>query len=79
MGADEKHAATYHGGEYTPSVRDLRICYVALRDQENTSLAEVREEFQRGIDRIRAEAWAEGHAAGEGSVKAKDNPYKENP
>lgn len=78
MGANEKHAATYHGGEYTPTVRDLRMCYVALRDKENTSLAEVREEFQRGLDRIRAEAWAEGHAAGEGSVKAKDNPYKEN-
>lgn len=59
MGADEKHAATYHGGEYTPPVRDLRTSYVALRDKDTTSLEEAREEFQRGIDRIRAEAKAE--------------------
>lgn len=59
MGVNEKNAATYHGGQYTPPVRDLRTSYVALRDKDTTSLEEAREEFQRGIDRIRAEAKAE--------------------
>lgn len=87
MGANEKHAATYHGGGYVPPVRALRTSYVALRDKETTSLEEAREEFQRGIDRIRAEAKAEAWDECMSSayidgvnrrVVNVPNPYKEN-
>lgn len=86
MGANEKHAATYHGGGYVPPVRALRTSYVALRDKETTSLGEAREEFQRGIDRIRAEAKAEAWdecvrslVYEDGTpveIKSNTNPYK---
>lgn len=76
MGANEKHAATYHSGEYTPPVRALRTSYVALRDKDTTSLEEAREEFQRGIDSIRAEAKQEALLE---ASKALDNDQSAEP
>ena len=92
MGANEKHAATYHGGEYTPmtmvhlndDLTRIKLTYAdSMRTRTGVGTATFDAEFDRAIEKIRAEAkavaWAEGHAAGEGSVKAKDNPYKETP
>lgn len=84
MGANEKHAATYHGGEYTPTTEQVREACI-LGHYPLPSLkqrSELGADFDRWLAKVRAEAkaeaWAEGHAAGEGYVKAKDNPYKEN-
>lgn len=89
MGANEKHTATYHGGEYTPTTAIVHSIYMTAWnstadpvDQQEIQ-DKARDEFTRWLEQVRAEAkaeaWAEGHAAGEGSVKAKDNPYKETP
>lgn len=66
MGANEKHAATYHGGEYTPSELAL---ITAWADQRRNLLEYAGEPFegvvertaqaQRTIAKIRAEAKAE--------------------
>lgn len=76
MGANDKLDATFHGGEYTPDAEQVRASFA------NSGIHRERPAMKAGFDRwletVRAEAWAEGHAAGEGSVKAKDNPYKEN-
>lgn len=78
MGADEKHAATYHGGEYTPSLEEIRrhwgLAVDAHRREERLA------EFDRMIAKIRAEtkaeAWDEGLQEGlQGGWE--DNPYKE--
>ncbi len=79
MGADEKHDATYHGGEYTPSTDVVLAAYMECEKRHvRTPDEKAISAFDRWLETVRAEAWAEGHAAGEGSVKAKDNPYKEN-
>lgn len=88
MGANDKLDATFYdpaSGEegYVPSVEFARGGYIYDRITLGVVDAEgAKAEFDRMIAKIRAEAkaeaWAEGHAAGEGSVKAKDNPYKEN-
>lgn len=84
MGANEKHDATYHGGEYTPDTEIMRFLFKIGRLTRNKNVGgeQMDDEFDRWLETVRAEAkaeaWAEGHAAGEGSVKAKDNPYKEN-
>ncbi|PMQ19309.1 hypothetical protein [Glutamicibacter arilaitensis] len=63
MGANEKHAATYHGGEYTPSTDSARRAYVfhtAGPKSPPQERAERREhEFDRWLAKIRAEARAE--------------------
>lgn len=61
MGADEKHAATYHGGEYTPDTKEVEDSYTM--DQVQISLRKstvvAREEFRRWLETVRAEAKAE--------------------
>lgn len=59
MGADEKHAATYHGGEYTPSTGQVRNAYGAhLADCRPVS-TDALNEFDRWLETVRAEAKAE--------------------
>ena len=53
MGADEKNAATYHGGEYTPSTEEVR------KHWENVGFAGTGTEFDRWLEQVRAEAKAE--------------------
>ena len=61
MGANEKHAATYHGGEYTPDTKEVEDSYTM--DQVQISLRKstvvAREEFRRWLETVRAEAKAE--------------------
>ncbi|MCS3494084.1 hypothetical protein M2368_003112 [Arthrobacter sp. JUb119] len=56
-GTNEKHAATYHGGEYTPSTEAVRSAFSHHRDAGmeayNTGL------FDRCLETVRAEAKAE--------------------
>ncbi|MGP9033655.1 hypothetical protein ACT17S_11355 [Glutamicibacter mysorens] len=66
MGADEKHAATYHGGEVTPSTDVVRYYYIDAsinveRYTGNVSLEGLRRsaEFDRWLEQVRAEAKAE--------------------
>lgn len=59
MGADEKHAATYHGREYTPSTGQVRNAYGAhLADCRPVS-TDALNEFDRWLETVRAEAKAE--------------------
>ena len=53
MGANEKHAATYHGGEYTPNVNDL--AGKCINDDDSIQITP--EMFDRAIAKIKAEAW----------------------
>lgn len=61
MGANEKHDATHHGGEYTPDTEEVEVSYTM--DQVQTSLRKstvvAREEFRRWLGSVRAEAKAE--------------------
>ena len=61
MGANEKHAATYHGGKYTPDTEKVEDSYTM--DQVQISLRKskvvAREEFRRWLEAVRAEAKAE--------------------
>lgn len=65
MGADEKHAATYHGGEYTPDLDDLRDLWVDSKlDHLPRAVGiplvpTVQAEFNRWLETVRAEAKAE--------------------
>ncbi|MFC9934599.1 hypothetical protein [Glutamicibacter sp. NPDC127525] len=57
MGANEKHAATYHGGEYTPSTKAVRASFSHHRDAGmETYNAGI---FDRWLETVRAEAKAE--------------------
>ena len=58
MGADEKHAATYHGGEYTPSTGQIRSSFTRGIRRE-VGLAQANRAFDRWIEIVRAEAKAE--------------------
>lgn len=58
MGANEKHAATYHGGEYTPMQMRVRQAYARTGIDVRTKLA-LAEEFDRWLNQIRAESKAE--------------------
>lgn len=57
MGANEKHEATYHGGEYTPDEKQLRNAYLNVFTGERNETSNA--EFDRGITKIKAEAWDE--------------------
>lgn len=57
MGANEKHAATYHGGEYTPSTRAVRETFAHTGQPEST--AYLRAAFERWLAKVRAEAQAQ--------------------
>lgn len=61
MGANEKHAATYHGGEYTPSLGVVRESFALTRKGplKSNSGATAYAEFDRMIAKVRAEAKAE--------------------
>lgn len=70
MGADEKHAATYHGGEYTPTkympttddVRDVWVDRKVYHLPNSSAIAlvpTVQAEFNRWLETVRAEAKAE--------------------
>ena len=54
MSANEKHDATYHGGEYTPSLEEIRRHWglAVGTHRRNERLAE----FNRMIAKVRAEA-----------------------
>lgn len=57
MGANEKHAATYHGGKYTPDAEQVRASFA------NSGMHRERPVMKAGFDRwleaVRAEAKAE--------------------
>lgn len=70
MGANEKHAATYHGGEYLPTkympttddVRDVWVDRKLYHLPKSTRIAlvpTVQAEFDRWVETVRAEAKAE--------------------
>lgn len=55
--------------EYTPTVGELRQAYVEASGAtvaQESYYAEQVAEFERGIARIKAEAWDEGFGAGDG-------------
>ncbi|MGO4298271.1 hypothetical protein, partial [Glutamicibacter sp. MCAF14] len=65
MGANEKHAATYHGGEYTPTTAIVHSIYMTAWnstadpvDQQEIQ-DKARDEFTRWLETVRAEAKAE--------------------
>ncbi|MBM7767342.1 hypothetical protein [Glutamicibacter nicotianae] len=65
MGANEKHAATYHGGEYTPDADGLRDLWVDSKLDHLPRAAgiplvpTVQAEFNRWLETVRSEAKAE--------------------
>lgn len=69
MGANDKAEATYHGEEYTPQLIDLRVAYRFMeadlmmdpdsKPHDPVLMAESDAEFDRLINRVRAEAKAE--------------------
>lgn len=66
MGANEKHAATYHGGQYTPSELalitawcDQRRNLLEYNNQPPEGIVERTEQAQRTLAKVRAEAKAE--------------------
>ena len=65
MGVNEKHAATYHGGEYTPDIDELRDVWVDYllnplpRSQGIPLVPVAQAEFDRWLETVRAEAKAE--------------------
>ena len=69
MGANEKHAATSHGREYTPDTTRVRHAYVDYSAQlqclpSNDKVA--GEAFDRWLETVRAEAKAEAWDEGYG-------------
>lgn len=68
MGANEKHAATYHGAEYTPSTKVVRAIFSHHRDAGmeayNVGI------FDRWLETVRAEAKAEALEAAANEVGA---------
>ena len=79
--------------DYTPTVGELRQAYVEASGAsmaQESYYAEQLAEFERGIARIKAEAWEEGNRAGASDQAAWDgwrycpgdkhpipNPYRE--
>ena len=74
--------------EYTPTVGELRQAYVEASGAsmaQESYYAEQVAEFERGIARIKAEAWDEGAQAGSADARAVNpgypaptpNPYRE--
>lgn len=86
MGANEKHAATYHGTEYTPTTAVVHSIYMTAWnstvdpvDQQEVQ-DKARDEFTRWLETVRAEAkaeaWDEGAQSWYAATKPA-NPYKE--
>ena len=74
--------------EYTPTVGELRQAYVEASGAsmaQESYYAEQVAEFERGLARIKAEAWDEGAQAGSADARAVNpgypaptpNPYRE--
>ncbi|ALG28050.1 hypothetical protein AOZ07_02910 [Glutamicibacter halophytocola] len=60
MGANEKHAATTHGGEYTPSTDVVLAAYMECEKRHvRTPDEKAISAFDRWLDQVRAEAKAE--------------------
>ena len=65
MGANEKHAATYHGGEYTPDYQYVKTIFAmnaktpVSGGHPDTLWEERTEQFDRWLEAVRAEAKAE--------------------
>lgn len=62
MSANEKHTATYHGGEYTPTTAIVHSIYMTAWnstadpvDQQEIQ-DKARDEFTRWLEQVRAEA-----------------------
>ena len=70
-----------HRDSYTPTERDLRRAYVEASGAtvaQESYYAEQVAEFERGLARIKAEAWDEGYAAGQTDDEFEaTNPYRE--
>lgn len=56
MGANEKHAAAYHGAEYTPTPDEVREQWAYTESPRKTTIAEAVAEFDRMLAKVRAEA-----------------------
>lgn len=74
MGANEKHAATYHGVQHNPDLSLVRIVYAGASPVP--SYDERAEAFDRMIARVRAEAKAEALLE---ASKALDNDQSAEP
>lgn len=59
MGANEKHVATYHGGEYTPTPDEARATWVLAMAYSKSRIEPLMQSFDRMIAKVRAEAKAE--------------------
>ena len=65
MGANEKHAATYHGGAYTPDYQYVKTIFAmnaktpVSGGHPDTLWEERTEQFDRWLETVRAEAKAE--------------------
>ncbi|WP_146112894.1 hypothetical protein [Arthrobacter sp. MYb214] len=57
MGANEKHVATYHAGEYTPDTATIRTFYTS--DTDGYPIPGRAAQFNRWLETVRAEAKAE--------------------
>lgn len=58
MGANEKYEAAMHGAKFTPDADAVESAYVQHRSHQVT-LIEAHHEFNRAIEKIKAEAKAE--------------------
>ncbi|MEV7645853.1 MULTISPECIES: hypothetical protein [Actinomycetes] len=71
MGANEKHAATYHGGEYVPTPDEARATWVLAMAYSKSRIEPLMQSFDRMIAKVRAEAKAE--ALNEAADWVRDN------
>lgn len=57
MGANDKHEATYHAGEFTPDIATIRTFYTS--DTDGNPIPGRAAQFNRWLETVRAEAKAE--------------------
>lgn len=57
MGANDKHEATYHGGEFTPDTATIRTFYTS--DTDGNPIPGRAAQFNRWLETVRAEAKTE--------------------
>lgn len=81
MGANDKHAATYHGGEYTPKANDIREVWggfseyggLVIRPSGTPNFLDDRyAEFDRWLETVRAEAKREALEEAAKDVRASE-------
>ena len=69
--------------DYTPTTQEVRTSYGAAVTFPTMSLPERRRAFDRWLGQVRAEAWDEGHDAGQHNEheyrpgRAMTNPYRQ--